>query len=378
MLYDPREKLYHDLDEKEAIKHYIEFRLEEYAMGRRPLPLHIRNAEELQTLLPQQRWDLYWTLLSKYRTAILENIAEEEETYRQIYREYEELRSIEDIRIMQTKSVIGMTTTGAARYQTTLQALQSPIVIVEEAAEVLESHVVVSLTSGCQQLILIGDHKQLRPTTSVYRLAKDYKLEISLFERMVKNNIHCQTLEVQHRMRPEIAKLIVPLIYPKLDNHDSVLNYPPVLGVTSNIFFITHDKFEEYQDDSTSRKNIHEAKFLISFARHLLLQGYEPEDITILTTYAEQMFYLWKERKNVPSLKDVKITVVDNFQGEENKIILLSLVRSNEEGNIGFLKTDNRVCVALSRAKEGKSFSHIIITTFIPRSRHLFNPFTPR
>lgn len=155
-------------------------------------------------------------------------------------------------------------------------------------------------------------------------------------------------------MRPEIAKLIVPLIYPKLDNHESVLTYLPVRGVTKSLFFITHNQFEETQSDNTSKKNIHEAQFLISLARHLLLQGYDPSEITILTTYAEQMFCLWKLKKEVPSLKDVKITVVDNFQGEENKIILLSLVRSNAEGNIGFLKTDNRVCVALSRAKEGK------------------------
>lgn len=65
------------------------------------------------------------------------------------------------------------------------------------------------------------------------------------------------------------------------------------------------------------------------------------------------MFCLWKERKDEPLLKNVRITVVDNFQGEENKIILLSLVRSNSDNNIGFLKTENRVCVSLSRAKEG-------------------------
>jgi superfamily I DNA and/or RNA helicase len=45
------------------------------------------------------------------------------------------------------------------------------------------------------------------------------------------------------------------------------------------------------------------------------------------------------------------VTAVDNYQGEENDIILLSLVRSNEDGAIGFLKTDNRVCVAISRAR---------------------------
>ncbi len=49
--------------------------------------------------------------------------------------------------------------------------------------------------------------------------------------------------------------------------------------------------------------------------------------------------------------RGVRVTVVDNFQGEENDIILLSLVRSNDENKIGFLRTDNRICVALSRAK---------------------------
>ena len=57
--------------------------------------------------------------------------------------------------------------------------------------------------------------------------------------------------------------------------------------------------------------------------------------------------------KKYDLLQNVRITVVDNFQGEENDIILLSLVRSNNEDNIGFLKIENRVCVALSRARKG-------------------------
>ena len=52
-------------------------------------------------------------------------------------------------------------------------------------------------------------------------------------------------------------------------------------------------------------------------------------------------------------MHDVYVNTVDNFQGEENCIILLSLVRSNDEGNVGFLREENRVCVALSRAREG-------------------------
>lgn len=58
-------------------------------------------------------------------------------------------------------------------------------------------------------------------------------------------------------------------------------------------------------------------------------------------------------QKKYSNLNGMKIQVVDNYQGEENDIILLSLVRSNEEGKVGFLKTENRICVALSRARNG-------------------------
>lgn len=61
----------------------------------------------------------------------------------------------------------------------------------------------------------------------------------------------------------------------------------------------------------------------------------------------------FQERRTRALPSGLRITTVDNYQGEENKIILLSLVRSNAKGHIGFLKTENRVCVALSRARDG-------------------------
>lgn len=60
-----------------------------------------------------------------------------------------------------------------------------------------------------------------------------------------------------------------------------------------------------------------------------------------------------QDRKKYQNLRKVRITAVDNFQGEDNKIILLSLVRSNKTNNIGYLAFKNRICVALSRAKHG-------------------------
>lgn len=58
--------------------------------------------------------------------------------------------------------------------------------IVEEAAEVLEAHVVTSMPESTKQLILIGDHQQLKPSTTVFDLGQNYKLDVSLFERMVR------------------------------------------------------------------------------------------------------------------------------------------------------------------------------------------------
>ena len=75
------------------------------------------------------------------------------------------------------------------RYQSVLQEVKPRVVVVEEAAEVLEGHVITTLSQDCKHLILIGDHKQLRPNPTVYALARKYNLELSLFERMINNGL---------------------------------------------------------------------------------------------------------------------------------------------------------------------------------------------
>eukprot|EP00057_Strongylocentrotus_purpuratus_P016845 XP_011671319.1 PREDICTED: NFX1-type zinc finger-containing protein 1 [Strongylocentrotus purpuratus] len=94
------------------------------------------------------------------------------------------------------------------------------------------------------------------------------------------------------------------------------------------------------------------AKFLVGLCRYFLQQGYHPAQITILTTYSGQL-YAFKRLMKKSDFEGVRVATVDNFQGEENDIILLSLVRSNKQGSVGFLKIDNRICVALSRARMG-------------------------
>ncbi|XP_022127667.2 NFX1-type zinc finger-containing protein 1 [Pieris rapae] len=299
------------------------------------------------------RWKLYFQWVADLKIKLVENVSTLQDNALAAKEEYDEARMILDIDTIKDKKVVGMTTTGAARLQKMIKELAPPIVIIEEAAEVLEQHIITTLHKNCQHVILIGDQQQLRPSAAHMELARHYNIEVSLFERMINNKIHSRRLAVQHRMRPEFSALISPHIYPDLQNHPSVENFPNIRGMKKNLFFYTHDHLEETGKDSTSKFNSKEADVALRLANYLMMQGYEPQDITLLCCYTAQMFYMKREKKNYVHLNDVKVTVVDNYQGEESKIIILSLVRNNLDNKIGFLATPNRVCVALSRAKEG-------------------------
>ncbi len=121
-----------------------------------------------------------------------------------------------------------------------------------------------------QQLILIGDHKQLRPKPTSLKM-NEYNLHISLFERMVKNQIAHDSLEIQHRMRPQIADL-VRWIYKdqpptthtsdlqlvstgRLIDDEKVKSYDPIRGVQSDIFFLNHDCPEQCDIETNSHFN---------------------------------------------------------------------------------------------------------------------------
>ena len=308
----------------------------------------IENVHDIKHI--RDRWRLYKYWHNKYRALLLSRLEDDCKAYNRACEEADVARQNNDRYALETAHIIGMTTTGAAKYQHVLRLVNPKIVIVEEAAEVLESHIVSALNAATQHLILIGDHKQLRPKPNEYDLAVKYKLDISLFERLVKNNFPHVTLQIQHRMRPEIAELVKPHVYETLENHESVKNYPNIMGISGDLFFIKHHHLEK--DSDLSHSNIYEAKYLVALCKYLLQVGYSPSQITILVTYTGQLL----EMRNLMPAKifqGVRVSTVDNFQGEENDIILLSLVRSNKEGNIGFLREENRVCVALSRAKHG-------------------------
>ena len=323
----------------------------------------------------------------------------------------------QDLDILHNARIIGATTTGAAQVKELLSLKEPGVVIIEEAGEVLEAHVLSTLQAGStKHLVLIGDHQQLRPKVESYQLATvskgGYNLDCSLFERLVLSNLPSVKLDVQHRMRPEISDFIRKQTYPSLKDHPSVESFPDVKGVCSNVVFIDHEFQEDGEstsnDDIVSMKtkaNSPEAALCVEIVRYVLLQGYLLESIVILTPYLGQLKKILrlvqtqlKEATAVVSDKDrieledmigtdnidqaqgtgkksVRCSSIDNFQGEEADIVVASLVRSNKKGIIGFMKEEQRVNVLMSRAREGMFLVGNAAT--LSRSRqgqHLWNP----
>ncbi|KAE8349973.1 P-loop containing nucleoside triphosphate hydrolase protein [Aspergillus coremiiformis] len=250
--------------------------------------------------------------------------------------------------------VIGMTTTGLSKYRALISSLKPRIVLIEEAAEAIEAPVAAACFNSLQHMILVGDHQQLRGNCSVQDLQGDpFFLDVSMFERLVHNGIEYETLRRQRRMAPEICRLLEP-IYGDLQDHQSVHERPKVPGMGSvRSYFFSHN-WPESHDNLASKYNEKEAEMILGFFIHLVLNGVAVKDITVLTFYNGQRKKLLKLFKENSYLQGhyVKVVTVDSFQGEENEVVILSLVRSGKP-SIGFLSIENRVCVSLSRARSG-------------------------
>jgi hypothetical protein len=191
-------------------------------MSERQPPLAVRQCADIYALSKPDRAALYRSWMRQHYRTLGDQLTGLCERYERVCAELLKLDRDVQVEILSGARVIGMTTTAVAKYQPLLQLVAPEIVVVEEAAEVLEAHIVTALTGSTKQLILIGDHQQLRPGTAVYRLATHYNLDVSLFERLVKNRVEHVTLQRQRRMRPAISKMISP-IYPELCDHPDVL-----------------------------------------------------------------------------------------------------------------------------------------------------------
>lgn len=259
-----------------------------------------------------------------------------------------------DHTILRNAKVIGMTATGLSKYRALLSSLNPRTVLIEEAAEAIEAPISVSCFNSLQQLILVGDHKQLRGHCSVQDLGGEpFYLDVSMFERLIRNEIKYVTLRRQRRMAPEIRRLLGP-IYGELQDHPSVEERPEVPGMVNRRSFFFSHSWPENSDSLSSKFNDMEAQMVAGFFVYLVLNGVSPNNITVLTFYNGQRKRLLKLLRGHRDLQGryIKVATVDSYQGEENNVVILSLVRSGGK-KIGFLATENRVCVALSRAKQG-------------------------
>eukprot|EP01054_Gregarina_sp_Poly1_P001440 Gregarina_sp_Poly_1__1439@NODE_135_length_13154_cov_22_841446_g120_i0_p1_GENE_NODE_135_length_13154_cov_22_841446_g120_i0NODE_135_length_13154_cov_22_841446_g120_i0_p1_ORF_typecomplete_len1687_score199_08AAA_12/PF13087_6/1_6e47AAA_12/PF13087_6/7_4e03AAA_11/PF13086_6/7_1e46AAA_30/PF13604_6/2_5e09AAA_30/PF13604_6/0_0043AAA_19/PF13245_6/1_1e12AAA_19/PF13245_6/5_3e03Viral_helicase1/PF01443_18/1_4e02Viral_helicase1/PF01443_18/2_8e07Viral_helicase1/PF01443_18/2_2e03ResIII/PF04851_15/5_1e05ResIII/PF048 len=318
--------------------------------------LRIARSTSLAELTMTDREYLFQHWVSSFRKGLVaKELSKLLREISQIDREFEELRMQGDKEIFEKHNIIAMTTTGAAKYNHVLQDVGPEVVIIEEAAEVFEAHLVASLNPQTKHLILIGDHVQLRPNPNMYRSAVKFKMDVSLFERLLNNNFEHVRLQEQHRMKPTISKLL-RVFYDDLTDHATTLTRPRIRGVPNDLAFISHKKPEGQTEHALSKRNEYEASMALAMARYFMQQGYDPEQITILALYLGQRQLISQkvhEENWGDEMKRVAVIVCDSFQGNENDIVILSLVRSNEELKIGFLKVINRVCVALSRARNG-------------------------
>ena len=145
-------------------------------------------------------------------------------------------------RVISNSSIVGMTTTGAAIHAALISAIihlsiycdncisvcvlldiiSPKIIIVEEAAEILEAQLLAVLPASAQHLIMIGDHQQLRPQVQCNSLRRYHKMDVSMFERLINSlRLPSTQLGYQCRMREEFVELIRPL-YPDLGTHHAV------------------------------------------------------------------------------------------------------------------------------------------------------------
>ncbi|XP_065915016.1 NFX1-type zinc finger-containing protein 1-like [Dysidea avara] len=343
----------------------------------------VKSITDITILTTRDKEKLYQYWMKLYHQNHYNEICSLIDDYNHIHADYVTASDRKTVELLQKTQIIFATTTGVAKNKHIINKVRIKIIIVEEAAEVLESHIISCLTAATQQLILIGDHKQLQPKPHEHILACKYRLNISLFQRLIEAGFPCATLQHQHRMRPEIADLVRPHVYRDLKDHDSVLGYENIRGIASNVYFFDHHYPEKLNRRSKSYFNEEEANLVAGLCDYLLKQGYEPCNITVLAAYTSQVNLLKKliptaveELNDEPILADesddapepeeisvsgkdddikniIMVTTVDNFQGKENEIIILSLVRSNEVNAVGFLSKENRMCVALSRAKQG-------------------------
>ncbi len=242
-------------------------------------------------------------------------------------------------------------------------------VFIDEATQSIEPACLIPMVKG-DKFVMAGDHKQLPPTV-LNRQAQPY-LQVTLFERLLE--IYDETVEtmldVQYRMHNSIMAFPNEAFYEKkLKAHKSVaghtladFNLPLAHSAEKeewlkkalapepvSVFIDTQHQYPESQlTRSFSYRNEQEAEIIKTITEKFLGAGYPAEKIGIISPYDDQVERI-KSIMNKPERPEIK--TVDGFQGREKEIILISFVRSNDQGKMGFLTDYRRLNVAITRAR---------------------------
>jgi ATP-dependent RNA/DNA helicase IGHMBP2 len=230
-------------------------------------------------------------------------------------------------------------------------------VVIDEAAQALEPATWIPILKA-SRVILAGDPFQLPPTVKSMEAQRE-GLSVTLIEKAIQRISNVNLLNVQYRMNQAIMQFSNKWFYDgQLSAHPSVLSreLPNFQDEKAVVFIDTAGcGFDEKQHtENLSRYNPEEFYVLREHLYQFLdLFPYEKPSIGIISPYREQVVTMENLIEEDPMLKDLDITVstIDGFQGQERDVIYISLVRSNEKNEIGFLSDYRRMNVAMTRAR---------------------------
>ena len=251
---------------------------------------------------------------------------------------------------------------------------------IDEAAQALEPACWIAIQKA-DRVILAGDHCQLPPTIKCMEAAHG-GLEVTLMEEIVKNKPSTVSLlTMQYRMNEEIMRFSSDWFYhgqvqaaPEV-KYRSVLDYDtPIEGIDT----ADMDFKEEFVGESFGRINRAEGELSVatlkSYIEKIGKERFLDErlDVGLISPYKAQVQFLRQLLRKDPFFKPyrnaISVNTVDGFQGQERDIILISLVRANDDGQIGFLRDLRRMNVAMTRAR----MKLIILGDTNTMSRHPF------
>ena len=232
--------------------------------------------------------------------------------------------------------------------------------MIDEAAQGLEPDTLLPLYHNAQMVVLIGDDKQLGPVVHSEE-AKDAGLGISLFQRLhylYKDSDIITTLNEQYRMNEKIyefpnrqfyeGKIITRVNSQEADK--SIQNFPCPKKDFPALFYNING---EEKKDNNSYSNNDEVLAIEKIVDKLEQEGVQLGKIGIISFYSAQKQKLWSKFYTKDKYQAIKIDTVDGFQGMEMDYIIISTVRGNKEGILGFLKSTKRLNVALTRQRKG-------------------------